>query len=124
MVSSNSPSPKLGIDLIALVRTGSSTIGDIPNPPRSSCIDIVRGREGIVGGANGFGPLLAVGRFGMVEYENCNFRGSFQVKNALSFREVREVRETPCSCALSSSGLHPPSVTPPGFSTSQSLVSQ
>ena len=74
-------------------------------------------------GANGFGCLLAVGRFGMVEYENCSFRGSFQVKKAPSFREAREVREGPCSCVVSS-GLHPPSVAPSTFSVSQSLVSQ
>ena len=77
-----------------------------------------------MGDANGFGCLLATGRLGMVEYENCNFRGSFQAKKAPSFREARGGRPTPCSQALSSACLHPPSVVTSGFSTSQSFVSQ
>ena len=85
---------------------------------------MARGREGgLVDGANGFGPLLAVERFGMLEYENLNFRGSFQVKNP-SFREMSEVRGTPSSRALSSPTLLSPSVAPSTFSISQSLVSQ
>jgi len=86
---------------------------------------MVRDRSGGgVDGANGFGCLLAAGRFGMVEYENCNFRGSFQVKKTFSFREGREARATTGSCVLSSFCLHSPSVTASAFSTSQSLVSQ
>ena len=60
----------------------------------------------------------------MVEYENCNFRGSFQVKKALSLREAREVGTIACSCVLSSSRLHSPLVVVSSFSTSQSSVPQ
>lgn len=74
-------------------------------------------------GANGFGRLLATGRFGMVEYENCNFRGSFQVKK-FSFCEACEVGATACSCVLISSCLHSSLVVASAFSTSQSLVPQ
>jgi hypothetical protein len=74
--------------------------------------------------ANGFGRLFATGRFGIVEYENCNFRGSFQVKKLVSFREAREVGAAACSCVLSSSCLHSPLVVVSAFSTSQSLVPQ
>ena len=88
-IPSNSPSPKLGIDLIALVWAGSSVIGDIPELQRVCCIDMVRVRDGgMTGDAKGFGCLLAAGRFGMVEYENCNLRGSFQVEKILSLRDV------------------------------------
>ena len=124
-LSSSFPSPKLSVDPIALTCTGSSAIGDIPKLPRLCCMSAVRGRDGcIVVGANGFGCLLAAGRFGIVEYEKCNLRGSFQVKKVPSFREVREVGGIAFSRALSSAGLHCPSVAPPTFSVSQSLVSQ
>lgn len=59
----------------------------------------------------------------MVEYENCNFRGSFQVKKVLSFREVCEVDAASRSCVLSSR-LHPSFGAASTFSSSQSLVSQ
>lgn len=60
----------------------------------------------------------------MVEYENCNFRGSFQVKKVLSFREAGEVEAAACSCVLSSSRLHSPLVVVSSISASQSLVPQ
>ena len=100
-------------------------IGDIPKLARLSTIDMVRGRAGGgVGDANGFGGLLATGRFGMVVYENRNLRGSFQVEKIFSFREVRGVDATPCSCELPSFRLHSSFVADSVYSTSQSLVSQ
>ena len=77
-----------------------------------------------MGDANGFGCLLATGRFGIVEYEKRNFRGSFQVKKVSPVREVREVWATSCSCVSISRCLHSPSAAVSEFSTSQSFVSQ
>ena len=100
-----SPSPKLGIDRIALVCTGSSMIGATPELTRLSTTNMARGGSGNgVGGVNEFGCPLATRRFGIVEYENRNLRGSFQVR-VLSFRKAHGVVASRF-CVLSSSRLH------------------